>query len=259
MKNLIDNKALMNSRFQISKMHRIIRLKLLKLFAPPHPTWQSRRSRNRVLQFLQNERVRSSDGMQLNLGSGSRRFGKEILNLDLLAGEEVDVQGNLLHLPVKDMSVDTIVCTGVLEHVSDPYLAVKELYRILKFGGRVFLETPFMQTVHVSPRDFYRWTPDGLRQLMNSFDILELRVVAGPASALAWQFQETMAMLFSMNNEILYKIGLRIFGWLAIPVSWLDILLEKNQMAWHAASGFALVAVKNPTRIEERGKNIAGH
>lgn len=218
--------------------------RLRKLLSPPHPTWQSKRSRNRVLQFLQSEQVRSSDGLQLNLGSGARRFGKKTLNLDLLAGEEVDVQGNLLHLPVKDLSVDTVVCTGVLEHVSDPYLAVREIYRILKFGGRVFLETPFMQTFHASPKDFYRWTPDGLRQLMGSFDILELHVVAGPASALAWQFQETMAMLFSMNNEILYKIGLRIFGWLAIPVSWLDILLEKNQMAWHAASGFALLAEK---------------
>ena len=48
------------------------------------------------------------------------------------------------------------------------------------------------------------------------------------------------------------QIGLRIFGWLAIPVSWLDILLEKNQMAWHAASGFALIAVKGK-------KHIAGY
>ena len=74
----------------------------------------------------------------------------------------------------------------------------------------------------------------------------ELHVVAGPASGLAWQFQETMAMLFSLNNEVLYKIGLRVFGWLVISVSWLDIMLEKNPMAWHAASGFAIVAVKDP-------------
>jgi len=52
-------------------------------------------------------------------------------------------------------------------------------------------------------------------------------------------------MLFSFNNVILYKIGLRIFGWLAVPLSWLDVLLERNPMAWRAASGYALVAVKN--------------
>jgi len=81
---------------------------------------------------------------------------------------------------------------------------------------------------------------------MCAFDVKSVNVVAGPASALAWQFQETMAMLFSFNSEVLYKIGLRIFGWLAVPLSWLDILLEKNPMAWRAASGYALVALKNP-------------
>jgi len=238
--SISENKIIM--RFGISN-------RLRKLLSPPHPTWQSRRSLNRVLKFLYDENTRTPDSLRLNVGSGSRRFDKKTLNLDFLDGEDVDIQADLLHLPVKDMSVDTILCTGVLEHVSDPYLAVQEIYRILKFGGRVFLETPFMQTFHASPKDFYRWTPDGLRQLMSLFDISECYVVAGPASALAWQFQETMAMLFSMNNEILYKIGLRIFGWLAIPVSWLDILLEKNQMAWHGASGFALVAVKGRKHI----------
>lgn len=219
---------------------------LRKWLAPPHPTWQSKVSRHRILQFLGNEQVRSPGGLRLNVGSASRRLGIKTLNLDLFAGEEVDIQGDLLHLPMKDESVDTIVCTGVLEHVSDPHQAVEEVHRVLKFGGRVFMETPFMQTVHASPKDFYRWTPDGLRQLMCTFDILDLHVVAGPASALAWMFQETMAMLFSLNNNFLYKVGLRVFGWLAVPLSWLDMLLERNPMAWHAASGYALVAVKRP-------------
>jgi SAM-dependent methyltransferase len=202
------------------------------------------------MRFLQDEQVRAPDGFRLNVGSASRRFEIKTLNLDLLFGKEVDVQGDLLHLPIKNKSVDTLLCTGVLEHVSGPDQAVEEIYRVLKFEGRVFIETPFMQTVHASPRDFYRWTPDGLRQLLSAFDILELNLVAGPASALAWLVQETMAMLFSFQNEFIYKIGLRVFGWIAIPLSWFDILLERNPMAWHAASGYALVAVKR--KLSER-------
>jgi SAM-dependent methyltransferase len=156
---------------------------------------------------------------------------------------------------MKDESVETIVCKGVLEHVSDPRQAVAEIYRSLKFGGEVFLETPFMQTVHAVPRDFFRWTPDGLRKLMGAFDVKKVEVVAGPASGLAWQFQETMAMLFSFNNEVLYKVGLRLFGWLAVPLSWLDIFLESNPVAWHAASGYALVAVKD-RKIEGKEKHV---
>ena len=219
---------------------------MYKWFNASHPTWQSKRSRNRVHQFLCHEQIRSPAGLRLNVGSGDRRLPAETINLDLIAGIEVDIQGDLLHLPIKDESVDTIVCTGVIEHVRKPDTAVKEICRVLKFGGCVFIETPFMQTHHVSPKDYYRWTPDGLRQLLCNFKIAEFHVAAGPASALAWQFQETMAMLFSFNSEVVYKIGLRIFGWLAIPISWLDMLLEKNPMAWHAASGYALVAVKNP-------------
>ncbi len=219
---------------------------MYKWFNAPHPTWQSKRSRNRVHQFLSHEQIRSPAGLRLNVGSGDRRLPAETINLDLIAGIEVDIQGDLMHLPIKEESVDTIVCTGVIEHVRMPDTAVKEICRVLKSGGCVFIETPFMQTHHVSPKDYYRWTPDGLRQLLGDFKIAEFDVAAGPASALAWQFQETMAMLFSFNSEVVYKIGLRIFGWLAIPISWLDMLLEKNPMAWRAASGYALVAVKNP-------------
>jgi len=214
--------------------------------APIHPTFQSRKSRKRVFDFLFEEQARSPDGFRLNVGSGAKRFDLKVYNFDLFFEVEIDIQGDLLNFPIKDETIDTIVCTGVLEHVSDPNRAVNEIYKALKFGGRIFLETPFMQTIHAAPEDFSRWTPEGLKKLMCDFDVKSVDVVAGPASALAWQFQETMAMLFSLNNKILYKAGLRIFGWLAVPLSWLDILLEKNHMAWRAASGYALVAVKKP-------------
>ena len=225
--------------------------RLCKRISPPHPTFQSKDSRNRILDFLSEEQLRTPNGTRLNVGSGGRIFASDVLNLDLFLSKKVDIQADLLNLPIKDKSVDTIVCTGVLEHVSDPSTAVEEIYRVLKNNGKVFLETPFMQTIHAAPDDYSRWTPEGLKKLLCAFDISKVNVVAGPASALAWQFQETLAMLFSFNNEILYKIGHRIFGWLAIPISWFDILLEKNPMAWRAASGYALVAVK-PSKVDSR-------
>lgn len=219
-------------------------LRVRQWMAPPHPTWQSSVSRNRIGDFLRNEQVRVPDGLRMNVGSASKRFGMKMVNLDLFLGKEVDMQGDLTHLPLKDGTVDTLVCTGVLEHISDPQQAVQEMYRVLKDGGRVFFETPFMQTVHASPDDYSRWTPHGLRHLFQGFEMCECQVVAGPGSALAWQFQETMAMLFSGRSMWLYRIGLRIFGWLAIPLSWLDLILEQHPLAWHAASGYAVVGVK---------------
>lgn len=220
-------------------------------FSLPHPTFQLKESRDRILKFLSEENDRSPGGYRLNIGSGGRRFDMKVFNLDLFLTEEIDIQGDLLNLPIKDETIDTVVCTGVLEHIRKPDTAVQEIFRVLKCGGCMFIETPFMQTYHVSPKDYYRWTPDGLRQILSDFKIVEFHVTAGPASALAWQFQETMAMLFCFNNQLMHKIGLRIFGWLAVPLSWLDVLLERNPRAWRAASGYALVVVKN-TKIGTR-------
>jgi SAM-dependent methyltransferase len=127
-----------------------------KFLVPIHPTWQSSKSRNRVNLFVEEEAARTPEGIRLNVGSGARRFAVHTVNLDLLAGNEVDVRGDVLHLPLKDESIDSIVCTGVLEHVSDPPSAVREIFRVLKPEGRAFFEIPFMQTYHAVLGDYYR-------------------------------------------------------------------------------------------------------
>jgi SAM-dependent methyltransferase len=209
-----------------------------------HPTWQSHRSRGRAVQFLLREESRAPGGLRLNIGSASRRYSVPTVNLDLAAGAQVDVQADAADLPFKINTVDSVVCTGVLEHVIDPGQAVREIFRVLKLGGCTFFELPFMQTRHAAPGDFSRWTPEGIRQLLREFQIVELHVAAGPASALAWLFQETMALHFSFRTPFLYKIGLRFFGYLAIPISWLDLFLENHPLAYQGACSYAVAAVK---------------
>lgn len=226
--------------------------------APPHPTWQSRESRRRAVRFAEQEAARAPKGVRVNIGSASQRFDVPMVSLDLFPVEGVDVRGDLLALPFRDGSVDTVVCTGVLEHVRDPVRAVRELWRVMKPGARLFVEVPFMQTVHASPDDYSRWTSDGLRRLLDGFDLTPCEVVAGPATALAWQAQVTLAMLFSLRSPWLYRVGLRVFGWLAVPLSWLDLVLERHPMAAHAASGFAVVASK-PERPAGGGVSRAGY
>jgi SAM-dependent methyltransferase len=211
-----------------------------------HPTWQSHRSRGRAAQFLLREESRAPGGLRLNIGSASRRYSVPTVNLDLAANAEVDIQADAVDLPFKNNTVESVVCTGVLEHVIDPGQAVGEIFRVLKSGGGAFFEVPFMQTRHAAPCDFSRWTPEGIRQLLREFQIVELHVAAGPASALAWLFQETMALLFSFRTPFLYKVGLRIFGYFALAISWLDLFLENHPLAYQGASSYAVAAVKAP-------------
>ncbi len=217
---------------------------VFKELAFRHPTWQSHHSRSRAVQFLLQEESRVPGGLKLNIGSASRRFSVPTVNIDLAAGAEVDLQADAADLPFQNNTIDAVVCTGVLEHVADPGQAVREIFRVLKLGGHAFFELPFMQTRHAAPSDFSRWTPEGVRQLLRDFQTVEIHVAAGPASALAWLFQETMALLFSFRTPFLYKTGLRVFGWLAIPISWLDLFLENHPLSYQGACSYSAVAVK---------------
>jgi len=49
------------------------------------------------------------------------------------------VEGDGCDIPIEDKSID-LVCTNMfLHHIEEPMLAVREMYRVLKPGGRVFL------------------------------------------------------------------------------------------------------------------------
>ena len=210
------------------------------LLAPPHPTFRSRRSKEQLKLFVDEVFASMPQPKVVNLGSAWIRLHPEIINLDLFAEDEVDLQGDLLALPFSDDSLDAVICNGVLEHVKKPEKAVNEIRRVLKNGAVAYVELPWMQGVHASPDDYQRWTPEGIQLLFYGLNIEGLVVACGPASALAWMFQEVMAMLFSFGNTTLYKVGLRLFGWLAIPLSWFDILLERHPQAWRTASGYLL-------------------
>jgi SAM-dependent methyltransferase len=61
---------------------------------------------------------------------------------------------------------DAVICEQVLEHVSDPWLAARTLHALCRPGGRLIVSTPFLIRVHPTPYDFWRFTEDGLRRLL---------------------------------------------------------------------------------------------
>jgi ubiquinone/menaquinone biosynthesis C-methylase UbiE len=64
---------------------------------------------------------------------------------------KVDIVSDITSIPVKSGSFDNILCTEVLEHIAQPELAIKEMSRILKKGGKLILTAPFCAQVHFAP------------------------------------------------------------------------------------------------------------
>lgn len=52
------------------------------------------------------------------------------------------------HLPFTDASIDVVVCTEVLEHLPDPLVALCEIRRVLRPGGRTVVSVPHRELIN---------------------------------------------------------------------------------------------------------------
>jgi SAM-dependent methyltransferase len=93
-----------------------------------------------------------------------------------------DIVGDIHHMPFPDNSIDAIICSSVLEHVTNPFLAVQEIYRTLKPGGYLYLYVPFLYYYHPERGyygDYWRFTEEGLRELCKAFSHIEVMPIRG--------------------------------------------------------------------------------
>ncbi len=86
--------------------------------------------------------------------------------IDLYKGKRVDVVFDGYRMPVPSHSIDLIFSTSVLEYVEHLPLALSEMGRVLKPGGRVIWVVPFMSHTHGAPFDFHRPTRFGWEALV---------------------------------------------------------------------------------------------
>lgn len=116
-------------------------------------------------------------GRLLDIGCGEKPyrgvFSSQIENYigidlpqTLHSKHDIDVFANAHHLPFKKNTFDTVLCLEVLEHVERPLEVLKEIYTILKKGGILILSTPQNYWLHKDPLDFYRFTQEGLIEVV---------------------------------------------------------------------------------------------
>jgi hypothetical protein len=136
----------------------------------------------------------------LQVGVPHRAEGKhspEWTSIDLFDDRPcIDHKMDLLDLKFGDYNFKTIECNAILEHVKNPFLAVSEMYRVADYGCKIWVEAPFVQTYHPYKNytedkgiifdneilgsdsqhggDYFRFTPQGLIEIMKPFKLLEI-------------------------------------------------------------------------------------
>lgn len=140
---------------------------------------------------IQNELEKHSkkDGKILDAGAGRlayrsilKNYFKEYVSTDFTkTHSDLSVISDIEKLPFKKNEFDMVLCTEVLEHVPHPWIAINELYRVLKTDGIAIITVPHLAYLHNMPYDFYRYTEHGLRTLTNEvgFKNIEIRPIGG--------------------------------------------------------------------------------
>lgn len=178
--------------------------------------------------------------------------GSKVVCVDMLDAPGVDLVADAhdMHM-VEDNSVDCVVTVSVLEHVRYPQKVVAEIFRILKPGGIVYVNVPFVFPFHADPDDFYRFSCNGVDILCEAFEKLDSGFNRGPASTMHHLLVQFFALLFCFNNRTLYGILNDLFRWPLFWVKYMDKFLARYSMAKVIHAGAYYIGRKpEPTAAE---------
>lgn len=161
---------------------------------------------------------------------GAGRAVSGYVNLDLFAVPGVDVAADAEALPFPARLFTRIECDAVLEHVRHPDQVMREMARVLAPGGTIHVVTPFCHPFHEYPRDYRRFTLDGLKELAPP----ELEVAAegwrtGPTATLLVFTLEYAKLLLPWRWWRITAHG--VLGWLLFPLRYMDVALLRSPSA----------------------------
>lgn len=126
-----------------------------------------------VFDFLLGAARAASGGVVLDVGAGTQRYKPFFAESLYLAQEhpagvaakrlrDYHILADAARIPLRDESVDLVLSTVSVEHLRYPERFFAEAFRVLKPGGSLRVQAPFVYHEHEAPHDYQRPTRYGL-------------------------------------------------------------------------------------------------
>lgn len=154
-----------------------------------------------VNRFVENVATSLPTGSSiLDAGAGESIYKKFFSHcnykaIDLAVGESrwnyanLDYVGFLHEMPIENEMFDAVLCTQVLEHLEWPRESVKEMHRVIKPGGKLYMTVPMAQNEHQVPYDFFRYTSYGLESICKHAGFNNIKITPFGGLWVRWAYE----------------------------------------------------------------------
>ncbi len=150
-----------------------------RLFGLFNETYRGKTIARTLFNLEIKKHVKNIGGVIIDLGGGKNpsyeRFWninpEKFIRVDINKKSEPDVIADLNEpLPFSNNFADVIFLFNVIYILENPGIVLKEIYRVLKPGGKLFITSPFIFNEAKEPTDYWRFTSEGLEKLLKESD-----------------------------------------------------------------------------------------
>lgn len=138
--------------------------------------------------FLLKESQIKYQGIDIDGASNFDYNNKEIIFFN---GEDI---------PFENEKFDGIICTEVLEHVSNFQKLINEMHRVMRANGTAIITIPWSARFHYIPYDYFRYTPSSLKTMFGAFNQVEITPRGNDISAIASKLVVLYVRNISINS-----------------------------------------------------------
>ncbi len=156
----------------------------------------------------------------------------------------IDIKSEIYRIPVKKESFDYILCTQVLEHLKHPHKAFREMHRLLKPRGQLWVTCPLTWEMHDIPYDYFRYTQYALQMLGedNGFKVESIRPQGGRFIAFGKMLKDLVPGI--TTHKILYAVLFIVQLPIVLPVLVLLYFLDKLDKNKHLTLNYEAIYEK---------------
>lgn len=206
---------------------------------PLHPQYLIMKEQKQILK----NSLRKIRGKVLDIGCGRQLLKKTLLNngnsytsLDhpqiykrQRSKERPDILADITKIPLKTGTYDSALLFMVLPHLPNPYSGMKEIHRILKNKGMLFITAVENYPGHDLPDDYFRFRLKGLIEICKETGF---NVVESQSFGNFWEVNSLNFNVFLMQSakSFLDKTG-NIFVTTIIIVFFYPFMLISNIIA----------------------------